>query len=1148
MKYRIVKFVIFSLFFSCNIFAQKNEVPGSINYSPNIIPSSPTTSELGKYGMVPVSLSTGTPNINIPLFILNIGKLSLPLSLSYNSNGIKVDQIASWVGLGWSLNAGGVVTRTIRGGDDEANQYPIPPEITNFCEKTYNYLNYSWAEKANTEPDLYTFNFNGYTGKFVLQSDSIYVAYLIPYSNLKIEVLDPNLTYEIMGFRITTPDGIKYTFGEEYIETSKVLSIGQECNKQYGNEPMKTSWYLKTIEHPDGSSIAFTYESNQLDYFTGISQTISKISQPLAYCDNNTFDPYQETKCIQSIRLKTFHLRKITSSCNDSVVFFSTKLNRTDFDDPKLDSIKVYNNKGNVIKKANMDYTFSNSTTFSAGNGIDYYINQDLKHRMFLRNVYVNGPDNVNPQKYNFDYIEMNQLPVRLSYAQDYWGYFNGKQNNYLVPNPGPDYPLFDNIGGNREPDSAYSKMGLLNKIIYPTGGITTLYYEPNTFYETKLVYPPLSVFQIDTNGRGLKYPNSISRNINSTTDQTQRFYAWISYDSTEYQYDPLHHIGKVNIYDNTEAKYVYQSIAIDLGMMLAPQIQLYKNHDYTITLTASGEGTTVFFKLNYYAQPPTSQSFNSLCGGVRIKKTVSNNNINNINEITHYYYSTLEEPNKSSGITGYVPTYISSRVITPTCYQIQYERETFTLHSNSVNDNYNINGNNVMYKNVIVSYGDNYENGGEKNQYKITVDIQGYILSWSSNNIVGATKTNCSWNSGLPEYQLIFKKNNEQIIPLKETYYTYKEDSRKEKILFGYTFRKNYDNIYTRPFSFICEKQDTGVISTYCNANHRHHYFFGFFGVRCIAPGNNNSGKNYCECHGHNVGDTIINHDAIDNFDGQQYEIISKWNYVDTLKTYTYDDNGQNPIKETIFYQYNNPEHALINITIRVNSNGDTIKAYSYFPQDYSQNAITNNFQSLVDKHIINVPVDERETINQKLVNGKVTRYNEIGQPTEIYIARTELGSILSFNKDNPYLYGEREAVFQYNDITHKIQSFKPENNIPVTYLWGYHNTYPVAEITGSTYEEVAAKLQEGNYTITTLQESCDSSYILNAAAYLRNNLLSSTIVAYTYESQIGITSKTDAAGIKTFYKYDGFGRLSAIQDNDGKILKKYEYHYANQ
>jgi len=28
-----------------------------------------------------------------------------------------------------------------------------------------------------------------------------------------------------------------------------------------------------------------------------------------------------------------------------------------------------------------------------------------------------------------------------------------------------------------------------------------------------------------------------------------------------------------------------------------------------------------------------------------------------------------------------------------------------------------------------------------KKNQYKITVDIQGYILSWSSNNIVGATK-----------------------------------------------------------------------------------------------------------------------------------------------------------------------------------------------------------------------------------------------------------------------------------------------------------------------------------------------------------------------------------------------------------------------
>jgi hypothetical protein len=66
---------------------------------------SPNASGLGEYNSYPVNLSTGVPNIDVPLYTIQAGKLSLPLSISYHASGIKVDQDASFIGLGWRLMA-----------------------------------------------------------------------------------------------------------------------------------------------------------------------------------------------------------------------------------------------------------------------------------------------------------------------------------------------------------------------------------------------------------------------------------------------------------------------------------------------------------------------------------------------------------------------------------------------------------------------------------------------------------------------------------------------------------------------------------------------------------------------------------------------------------------------------------------------------------------------------------------------------------------------------------------------------------------------------------------------------------------------------------------------------------------------------------
>jgi hypothetical protein len=93
---------------------------GDNEYTPleRFLPPSPQAAALARYGEYPVSLATGIPEISIPLYEIKLGDYTLPISISYHASGIKVDDVASTVGLGWVLNAGGAVSRTICGAPD----------------------------------------------------------------------------------------------------------------------------------------------------------------------------------------------------------------------------------------------------------------------------------------------------------------------------------------------------------------------------------------------------------------------------------------------------------------------------------------------------------------------------------------------------------------------------------------------------------------------------------------------------------------------------------------------------------------------------------------------------------------------------------------------------------------------------------------------------------------------------------------------------------------------------------------------------------------------------------------------------------------------------------------------------------------------
>ena len=89
------------------------------NPSVQILQPSSEAQSLGEFAEIPVDLYTGRTNINIPLFTISYNDIEVPISISYHGGGIKVDEEAGAVGLGWTLNASGVINRIVRGMPDE---------------------------------------------------------------------------------------------------------------------------------------------------------------------------------------------------------------------------------------------------------------------------------------------------------------------------------------------------------------------------------------------------------------------------------------------------------------------------------------------------------------------------------------------------------------------------------------------------------------------------------------------------------------------------------------------------------------------------------------------------------------------------------------------------------------------------------------------------------------------------------------------------------------------------------------------------------------------------------------------------------------------------------------------------------------------
>nr|MBI1231859.1 hypothetical protein [Cytophagales bacterium] len=516
---------------------------------PEFIPPSPNSYSLAKYGDIPVNLYTGVPDITVPIWTIRENGLSMDISLSYHASGVKVDEISSWVGLGWSLNAGGVIVRKVRGRAEyllpNGTFSPKRADIgfynsardssrRHFIES--NNLPAAASNNLDTAPDEYFFNFNGRSGKFHFDKDGN--AFLYKNEDFRIQLVYTSpFNFNIL---VTTEDGTLYEFAD--YERSLFPDMGQF---------QTTSWYLTKIKSPSGAEI--TIENQP-------TPTINHdIRQASDYLVELTANPtiYPSPLPVTGTSVSELRVKKIISSTG-WVEFKAGGKRRLDYKTSSfpLDSIIVYKADGSPIRKFKINTGYFEANNSNKYNGPNQNLFQHLNYRLRLDSVFeFNGNNEEAKPPYRFVYLgdnnpatnDMHTLPYRLSPSQDHWGYFNNSFNKHIFPGNREGrgistdlwYQVFaeysnttvHNVisnGANRSPHPEASKAGMLKEIHYPTGGFSEFVFEINRYSGSGDLGGGLRIAR----KRDYTAVGELTRDVSYTYD-----FNWLYYDPRDFYY-----------------------------------------------------------------------------------------------------------------------------------------------------------------------------------------------------------------------------------------------------------------------------------------------------------------------------------------------------------------------------------------------------------------------------------------------------------------------------------------------------------------------------------------------------------------------------------------------------------------------------------
>lgn len=470
----LLVFLICSVPFAASL-AQTTSPSNIRDYS--IIPPSPEVSSLISYSIPEVDHSTGVPYISLPVFTVRQGSLSLPISITYQAGGVKVNQETSTVGLSWRLECSAAIGRTVMGKPDEANR-PNLRGLMHISANSNNFRNYLLNNPAEHNP--FDINYllgeyeptsilatEYYEGKADLANDIFELAgcglnatFIYDYTNgVPKATISSRNGIKIEGSPISQSyiafdtNGIQYTFAEKEYAKFTNLYGSPQLSQQEDSVRYVSAWHLSRISNTAGDTIFLEYiERPQRTHYSG-STTINyasdyrveAIPSRINACKSTIYYP----KVLSSIRTKSHIVRFVYRPQESSDI---------------LDRIELYANDASDSIMRTLKFKYDLAARYAVG--------EFITQRCLLSSIMDSGE-----KIYEFDYYpESEQNEACKYYAQDFGGYYNGACNNSdLIP-----VEAVGRGGADRAVNPESCRTYALKSIMYPTGGSLIFDWESN--------------------------------------------------------------------------------------------------------------------------------------------------------------------------------------------------------------------------------------------------------------------------------------------------------------------------------------------------------------------------------------------------------------------------------------------------------------------------------------------------------------------------------------------------------------------------------------------------------------------------------------------------------------------------------------------